>query len=203
LAKQIPTETNITITNRLTMTRFPANTNATEEAVFRCNAITRRNAGWQWKLRINNMASPNFSRNGPMSSHIRANGNATTRAPTRADAEDETAVDPEELTPASTETLISGQRKPIRPEPSMELIQGSSSFEPTHDPMLTPEQVAERLHVSPDWVRDHSSRKTPRLPVIRLGGGPSRAGLLRYRASDIERFIEEMARLSERRARAV
>ena len=48
------------------------------------------------------------------------------------------------------------------------------------DTLLTPEQVAQRLNVSPDWVRDHSSRKNPRLPVIRLGGGPGRAGLLRY-----------------------
>lgn len=75
--------------------------------------------------------------------------------------------------------------------------------DPAHDPLLTPEQVAARLNVSPDWVRDHSSRKTPRLPVIRLGGGPGRAGLLRYRASDIERFVEEMARISQLRARAV
>ena len=71
------------------------------------------------------------------------------------------------------------------------------------DPLLTPEQVAKRLNVSPDWVRDHSTRKNPRLPVIRLGGGPGRAGLLRYRARDIERYIEESARLSERRLRAV
>jgi hypothetical protein len=64
------------------------------------------------------------------------------------------------------------------------------------DVLLTPEQVAERLSVSVDWVRDHSSRKTPRLPVIRLGGGPGRRGLLRYRASEIERFIAEMERRS-------
>jgi hypothetical protein len=31
------------------------------------------------------------------------------------------------------------------------------------DPLWTPEQVAQRLNVSPDWVRDHSSRKEPRL----------------------------------------
>ncbi len=85
----------------------------------------------------------------------------------------------------------------------MEVMQGGKPATSAYDPLLTPEQVAERLNVSPDWVRDHSSRKTPRLPVIRLGGGPGRAGLLRYRASDIERFIEEMARASERRARAV
>jgi hypothetical protein len=65
--------------------------------------------------------------------------------------------------------------------------------------LLKPEQVAERLSVSVDWVRDHSSRKMPRLPVIRLGGGPGRAGLLRYRASEIEKFIEEMERQSGKR----
>ena len=86
---------------------------------------------------------------------------------------------------------------------NMELIHQGKSAAPAFDPLLTPEQVAERLNVSPDWVRDHSSRKTPRLPVIRLGGGPGRAGLLRYRARDIERFIEETMRLSERRARAI
>jgi hypothetical protein len=64
------------------------------------------------------------------------------------------------------------------------------------DHLLKPEQVAERLNVSVDWVRDHSSRKMPRLPVIRLGGGPGRAGLLRYRASEIEKFVEEMERQS-------
>ena len=71
------------------------------------------------------------------------------------------------------------------------------------DPLWTPEQVAQRLNVSPDWVRDHSSRKEPRLPVIRLGGGPGRAGVLRYRASDIEKFIEEMERLSRRNDRRI
>ena len=71
------------------------------------------------------------------------------------------------------------------------------------DPLWTPEQVAQRLNVSPDWVRDHSSRKEPRLPVIRLGGGPGRAGLLRYRASEIEKFIEEMEHLSRRNSRKV
>jgi hypothetical protein len=71
------------------------------------------------------------------------------------------------------------------------------------DPLWTPEQIARRLNVSPDWVRDHSSRKEPRLPVIRLGGGPGRAGLLRYRASQIEKFIAEMERLSSSSSRGI
>lgn len=54
----------------------------------------------------------------------------------------------------------------------MELIEGAKPAGLASDPLLTPEQVAERLNVSPDWVRDHSSRKTPRLPVIRAGRRP-------------------------------
>ena len=74
----------------------------------------------------------------------------------------------------------------------------TSAGAPLIDPLWTPEQVARELNVSPAWVRDHSSRKEPRLPVIRLGSGPGRAGLLRYRASQIEKFIAEMERLSSR-----
>jgi hypothetical protein len=65
-----------------------------------------------------------------------------------------------------------------------------------HDALLTPQQVAKRLNTSIDWVWDHSSRKMPLLPVIRIGDGPGRAGILRYRASKIEEFIIEQERLS-------
>jgi hypothetical protein len=47
-------------------------------------------------------------------------------------------------------------------------------------------------------VWDHSSRKAPYLPVIRMGDGT-----LRYRASRIEEFIDERERLTQiRRKRA-
>ena len=59
------------------------------------------------------------------------------------------------------------------------------------DCLLTAEEAALRLNVSKDWVWDHSSRKAPFLPVIRLGDGT-----LRYRASKIEEFINERERLS-------
>ena len=65
-----------------------------------------------------------------------------------------------------------------------------------YDALLTPEQVAKRLNPSIDWVWDHSPRKTPLLPVIRIGNGPGRAGILRYRASKIEEFIAEQERFS-------
>jgi len=59
------------------------------------------------------------------------------------------------------------------------------------DRLLTPAEVAARLNVTKDWVWDHSSRKAPYLPVIRMGDGT-----LRYRASKIEEFIDERERLS-------
>lgn len=65
------------------------------------------------------------------------------------------------------------------------------------DPLLTAEEVADRLKVSTDWVWDHSSRKKPYLPVIRMGDGT-----LRYRNSGIEAFIDERERLSSMGRRA-
>ena len=52
------------------------------------------------------------------------------------------------------------------------------------DPLLTAEEVAAKLKVSTDWVWDHSSRRLPYLPVIRMSDGA-----LRYRASGIEEFL--------------
>ena len=62
------------------------------------------------------------------------------------------------------------------------LSKGGLAAMQTDDHLLKPEQVAERLNLSVDWVRDHSSRKMPRLPVIRLRA-PARAVLLRYFAN--------------------
>ena len=62
------------------------------------------------------------------------------------------------------------------------------------DPLLTAEEVAERLKVSRDWVWDHSSRRLPYLPVIRMSDGA-----LRYRASEIDEFLSERARASSLR----
>jgi predicted DNA-binding transcriptional regulator AlpA len=65
---------------------------------------------------------------------------------------------------------------------------------PSNDALLTAEDVARRLNVSTDWVWDHSSRKMPLLPVIRIGDG-----MLRYRPSEIEEFVNERERLSHLR----
>jgi predicted DNA-binding transcriptional regulator AlpA len=65
---------------------------------------------------------------------------------------------------------------------------------PSIDPLLTAEAVAELLKVSRDWVWDHSSRRLPYLPVIRMSDGA-----LRYRASQIEEFLSERERVSNLR----
>jgi predicted DNA-binding transcriptional regulator AlpA len=46
--------------------------------------------------------------------------------------------------------------------------------------------VAARLGVSRAWVRDHATRRNPRIPVVRLGG---KRAVLRFRPQDIENFI--------------
>jgi predicted DNA-binding transcriptional regulator AlpA len=61
----------------------------------------------------------------------------------------------------------------------------------TVDSLLTAEEVALKLKVSKDWVWDHSSRRLPYLPVIRMSDGA-----LRYRASGIEEFLKERERAS-------
>jgi predicted DNA-binding transcriptional regulator AlpA len=65
------------------------------------------------------------------------------------------------------------------------------------EPLLTADEVAKRLNVSTDWVWDHSSRRKPLLPVIRMGDGT-----LRYRPSGIEAFVDEQERRSALRRRA-
>jgi predicted DNA-binding transcriptional regulator AlpA len=60
--------------------------------------------------------------------------------------------------------------------------------------LLTPTQVAERLQVSVAWVRDHSTRKYPRIPVVRVGG------LLRYHPEDIDQWLQDLRKTGLRKA---
>ena len=60
--------------------------------------------------------------------------------------------------------------------------------------LLTPKQVADRLQVSVAWVRDHSTRKYPRLPVSRVGG------LLRYHPEDIDNWVHDIRTAGRRKA---
>jgi hypothetical protein len=53
--------------------------------------------------------------------------------------------------------------------------------------LLTAQEVADRLGVSERWVRDHATRRSPRLRAIKLGP------LLRFRWLDVQIFIEKLA----------
>ena len=54
--------------------------------------------------------------------------------------------------------------------------------------LLTLDDVAIHLGVSKAWVRDHATRRTPRIPVVRLGG---KRAILRFRQQDVEMFIAQ------------
>jgi len=51
--------------------------------------------------------------------------------------------------------------------------------------LLGPSDVAKWLGVSAGWVRDHATRKDPRIRAIRVGK------LLRFRHEDVEDFLHE------------
>ncbi len=52
-------------------------------------------------------------------------------------------------------------------------------------PLLAPGDVAKWLGVSSAWVRDHATRKSPRIPAVKVGK------LLRFRRVDVRAFIRD------------
>jgi excisionase family DNA binding protein len=57
--------------------------------------------------------------------------------------------------------------------------------------LWTPQEVADYLGASKDWVYDHVNRRDPRLRAVRLSlnTGPGRT-MIRFRLEDVEDFIE-------------
>lgn len=63
--------------------------------------------------------------------------------------------------------------------------------------LLTVNEVATRLGMSKQWVRDHVDRRQPKIDVVRWGSA------VRFRPSDVDRFIIQHVnapRLRRRRA---
>lgn len=53
--------------------------------------------------------------------------------------------------------------------------------------LLTPEELAIRLGVTPAWVRDHArGTRRPKLPAIKLGGG------WRFRWEAIQEWLKDL-----------
>lgn len=67
----------------------------------------------------------------------------------------------------------------------------SALFSPAELParLWTLDDVAQFLGVSKAWVRDHATRRQPRIPCVRLGS--RQRAVLRFRAQDIEQFVNE------------
>jgi excisionase family DNA binding protein len=57
---------------------------------------------------------------------------------------------------------------------------------PVPDRLLNAREVASRLGVSERWVRDHTTRRFPKLRGVKLGT------LMRYRSADVEEFTEKL-----------
>jgi excisionase family DNA binding protein len=58
---------------------------------------------------------------------------------------------------------------------------------PVPERLLNAREVATRLGVSERWVRDHTTRRFPKLRGVKLGT------LMRYRTADVEEFMEKLA----------
>lgn len=56
---------------------------------------------------------------------------------------------------------------------------------PIPDRLLNAREVAARLGVSERWVRDHTTRRSPKIRGVKLGT------LMRYRSADVEEFMEK------------
>lgn len=92
-------------------------------------------------------------------------------------------------------TLTPDRGKPIRgPEEMVMALMQAEVSDQTVEQLLTADEVAVRLKVSRDWVWDHSSRRLPYLPVIRMSDGA-----LRYRASQIDAFLDEREQAGQMR----
>src|SRR5579872_3023248 len=92
---------------------------------------------------------------------------------------------------------ISQDHKVMREESTADLVRGfeaqrpqPSLFSPAELPprLWTLDEVAEFLQMSPGWVRDHATRRQPRIPSIRLG---SHRAVLRFRPQDVQQFVNE------------
>jgi predicted DNA-binding transcriptional regulator AlpA len=59
-----------------------------------------------------------------------------------------------------------------------------SQQRPGQDRLLNAREVASKLGVSERWVRDHTTRRSPKIRAVKLGT------LVRYRWADVEVFME-------------
>jgi Helix-turn-helix domain len=71
-------------------------------------------------------------------------------------------------------------------------LEGGNSEQPNHDGerLLNARQVADKLGVSERFIRDHTTRRSPKIPALKLGK------LIRYRCADVDIFMAELGTVS-------
>ena len=109
-----------------------------------------------------------------------------------------TALKNEEVVP---EEVVQDFANPVNWEPNREFRvvlnqrhepnqnQDSSNSlpaQPFADRLLNAREVAHRLGVSERWVRDHTTRRSPKIRALKLGT------LVRYRWADVELFMASL-----------
>ncbi len=95
--------------------------------------------------------------------------------------------------------LVAVQDPPLRPaiELGVRRIDADSqpedrnSEQPSRDGerLLNARQVADKLGVSERFIRDHTTRRYPKIPAVKLGK------LIRYRRADVDVFMAELGTL--------
>ena len=102
--------------------------------------------------------------------------------------------------PPSSDSRSSHQQQTVTllpsETPSSHLRNGLTSHSPNmiefpahgavQERLLNAREVAARLGVSERWVRDHTTRRSPRIRAVKLGT------LIRYRRTDVEIFMESV-----------
>ncbi len=70
-------------------------------------------------------------------------------------------------------------------------LEDRNSEQPNHDGerLLNARQVADKLGVSERFIRDHTTRRSPKIPAEKLGK------LIRYRCADVDFFMAELGTL--------
>jgi excisionase family DNA binding protein len=88
--------------------------------------------------------------------------------------------------PPASETGAWAQPKPLTASEAMTQKSLPSPSLMIQDRLMNAREVAARLGVSERWVRDHTSRRNPKIRAIRLGS------LIRYKRADVETFMEDL-----------
>jgi excisionase family DNA binding protein len=76
------------------------------------------------------------------------------------------------------------QPRMAQPAPQASSVHPALVF--SQERLMNAREVAARLGVSERWVRDHTSRRNPKIRAVKLGS------LIRYKRADVEIFMENL-----------